>query len=127
MLRFTAFRLNSNASCCHLPIPANLICEETGEILQSACALAHPCIVLVKPVVNHCCILFVNNMPCKTMLLGDFDAKINRIYMCSKQFAFFLVSRTDTKINRILYLISQNLHRQPCMISIKVIKTIIFS
>jgi hypothetical protein len=38
-------------------------------------------------------------MPCKTMLLGDFDAKINRIYMCSKQFAFFLVSKSDTKIN----------------------------
>ena len=38
-------------------------------------------------------------MPCENNLLGDFDAKIIRIYIHSKQFTFFWVSNFDAIIN----------------------------
>lgn len=38
-------------------------------------------------------------MPCENNLLGDFGAKIIRIYIHSKHFTFFMVSNFDTKIN----------------------------
>ena len=38
-------------------------------------------------------------MPCENNLLGDFDAKIIRIYIHSKQFTFFWMSNCDPKNN----------------------------